>query len=78
MVWMSLWIRVEKKSSSIYPHINSPNNNNQYLKIIDYSLLRTSNQTIFAGIVQIYVEGHTRRGKHFYRDVGHGPAARCH
>ena len=50
----------------------------QYLKNIDYYLLRKAKQTIFAGIVQDYVEGYTRRGKYFFGDVGDGPSARCH
>jgi len=69
---------LKKIIDTFYPHINSPNNNNQYLKNIDYYLLRKAKQTIFAGIVQDHVEGYTRRRKYFFGDVGDGPSTRCH
>jgi|GEM_PF-5659485 len=69
---MSVLMRVEKKNIFFYPQINNPNNNNQFLKNIDYNLLGKKKQSIFARIVKFYVEGHTRRRKCFYDNVGYG------
>jgi len=46
---MSVLMRVEKKNIFFYPQINNPNNNNQFLKNIDYNLLGKKNNQFLQG-----------------------------